>query len=1366
MAGLLLAAMLAPMLPAFELPHITLSAAEEGGGGGGSSTSYTYNIVNADGDGYLDVAQSDSTTVTGTNQTISVDSENTQIIVNGDYYKETEQFNPKVGEVWSGNALPANSAALWIPTWSELPSWFTDNLLASEGYAALYTGFMEKDNTYVNKPYGVTRVGEILGYDVYAAEGEDYVSGLDGSQVLKATAQCTLLEPTDYVSKNWAMMNIYRALGVERYQLVVSKLPKDFRQMADVVGENKIKVTYNDKGEPSVTWDLNRSPVTQFLTGNITAGYTGDSEPVVVVWASRTHIEDYIEQAAHDRLEYQMDSDYSPVNATQITCAEFCRWVAFLMEAYGEPVITEQEQYMLLEAYGRKLPYDEVYPSELEAIKYLMVRGIIDGTDELKSMLGPDKAWSWNTPINFEQATTILMRVKDKGSRLTFKEFQLTTDLSLLKQGYYPVDLPLTESAGGIYINELGYLPADRATHYDYLVRRSDNRALFLSADETGGGSSINIETAPHVAIGHDAVDSRLPNSYYRGRTQDGWYWFQVPTDYKGAGPDDEYVYINSAHSSNDSPAQYKLPVGGGYFIADVSAPNTDAYTATRSAGFGDDVQYVCDSSFERATRVSTAGTADIVSQKNRTTMYALQVHRPLVMDNPDTADLKLCDTAWITRLSQLKYYNQANQANQDTYDQYVYVKPGKGSPMAYGGSKPDGDGWVKCYLYKAQSYDSTAEYLDLIVVAEEPITKAMAQAAFNLHDPCLKAGLGVKGTSPVRTMRAYCRFGDEYLVSVEYLKAQQVVKDFLNYAPGKYYMSVMGVGTTPATDVYFDTTPQDSNRVIFGNSLYLYSKEDLVVNQMGDDVFVLLSAVNGKVGDAAVIELPGEVPAVALTRPVSVTTTRIVMAGKRQFTMPMHVLEEGDNITASFVNVSHTNPLANYLAVFDRRYGDSAPVLFTLYETGDASRVPADGVQNRARFEELVGWSIGGDSMYYKMVQASPEMTLDENGFRKKPSDLPSDQDTSRLFYSSTGDLLVQVEIAYPDGAGMKSTLQPVPKGSLCASEPVISKKLSDYTFGSSSNWPVIPYVHVPATSTSSSGWWTGSIFSWLSNYYVSGGSVSPAYFNYVDTDGIYGSGGAGMYMCTRELDSVLDEGDAKRFGDNVQDATPVATENLRLQLCGLPALVADFTVTQSTAETDMSSILQRNGSAICYYGCDRSETVYASGKLPFATTAFVMHLASSDVVLQVYNGVTNKTTLGNAGGTSDKVLVKGKPNKINDWLMWLKHAKLSDAEDILTICIIAVLQWLPRIFMFIFFLLMGLSMIASMKPWVIFCDRYFDPYKFLTAGRMDVHTIDIKKVVLCSMIALILFGFFQNGLILDIIAWCARAITGILNR
>ena len=117
-------------------------------------------------------------------------------------------------------------------------------------------------------------------------------------------------------------------------------------------------------------------------------------------------------------------------------------------------------------------------------------------------------------------------------------------------------------------------------------------------------------------------------------------------------------------------------------------------------------------------------------------------------------------------------------------------------------------------------------------------------------------------------------------------------------------------------------------------------------------------------------------------------------------------------------------------------------------------------------------------------------------------------------------------------------------------------------------------------------------------------------------------------------------------------------------------------------------------------------------------------------------------------------------------DWGEFFKNYGLQNADDWLTIAIIAVLNILPRIFMFLFIVLMSLALIADVKPWRLFCKTVIDPYKVLTAGRQDVDTIQVKRIFLYSIIALALFGLFQNGIILRVIAWFARAVVSILSR
>ena len=1374
--------MLVPMLPAVEL-NISLAVEEPSGGdsdsssGGGTSYSYTY--VTIEGDGSLTITDGASIGVAGNINGANFNGQ-TDITVEGDWYVQDYQFNPKVAELWSGNNV--SSETLWQPYKSDIPAWIIQSVMRDNGYAILYDGFFDLKNIGSYKPFGVTRFGEVLGYDTYAKEGEvwDDATKANGGD----RAGYSVCQNDEPVSHDWAIMNAYRAVGVEKVALTFTQLHKytDITTIAKIVGTSKLHTEYDAAGNAMRVFDINSSPIIQQLTGNISPDFDGDEYPVVQVFVTRTDPQKYLEQKDRDMLDFEGGTN-------SISLVEFCTLVADLMEYYGEPVITEMEEYMLLEAYGRKLPY-ELFPKELDAVKYLMVRGIIDDPEYIALQSGRTVPMSWYEPVDFETACTILMRVKDTGSRLTFKEFQLTTDLNLLKQGYYPVDVAVTENLGGIYINPLDYMEANAATHYDYFIRRADNRALFLSADEFASGTSVQLETAPHVSTGYDVYSTRLPNSYYRGRTSDGWYWFQVPIDSK-----DDVVYINSAHSANDNPAQYSMEKGGGYYI--VNDTVGDVLVAERIDGFGVS-PYVSRENFTAAAERSTLPTAGITSyDKNRTTVYSVQISRRMVYDKPTaTSKLDLNGSPWITTVAKLPNYGIGNE--EDAL--HVWVKLNSTTPLF---EKPTEDGYVECTLWVPQNtMVSVDEYFSVIVKAKEPITKAMAQTALNLFDNGITAGLA-SDNSPVRTMRAYCRYGDEYLVSTQYLRSVGAIKEFIHYGENEYYMSVPAYdnNNVPDIDVYFKLNQGDKHIIIFGSIAYIYDASTIIVNQMGDDTFIPASAVSGRLGGNADITLnSGEVLLNLSTPRVSSKMAKLVSGGQEVSKVSILVCDIlGDDARngtdaeyRAFIDLSEMDMMSNYIAVIDKRNGQSAPVVYSLFETG-AELQGSQKAQSdiaRASFESVFGLSIGGSSVYYAMIQGTPEssMELTKTGLRAAKS-MQGDSTVSSIWYSPEGNVLIQIPmIGQQTTAGSNHENWYLEKRQLTGYEPnhlnlknVEFEALTEFNgyvggdeilkrfpdgVNIDSYWRsrkymsyIVPYICAPVVDYSLESGESrkglvraGYVYSWLTNWYNPTGTPLPVALRYSDDE--------------------LQWAERSEFKlSNIPETEwqEVSSEgSVHMQVCGLPALIAGFTVGRSTDGAKLSEILTSNVRATTlFFGCDRTSTAIDSNEVPLATTYYVMHISASVLALQLWGGeLRTVESLESTGGLRGPSWESGEPNKITDWLLWLKEAKLSDAEDVLTICIIAILQWVPRIFMFIFFVLMGLSMIASAKPWIIFCDRYFDPYKFLTAGRMDVHTIEIKKVVICSMIALILFGFFQNGLILDIIAWCARAVTGILNR
>lgn len=1253
--------MLLPMLPL--VSHATGGS----GGGGGNSYSYTYQNFYADSEGTLNVQHSDSTLISGEEQHITVNSDNTTIYVYGDYYKETYQFNPKVGEVWSGNAASWNSNALWAPKYSELPSWLTDKLLAKEGYAALYTGFMETDEVWGRKPYGVTRIGEVLGYDVYAKNGEDYRTQIPGNSVDNVTAPYQLIGEDEPITKNWALINLYRALGQTRYYIGVAPVSKsDTNVLTKLMGSDK---KLDEKGR----WDLNKSPVVSFLTGNIESNYTGDANPVLVVWASRTDPELYRKQAEQDALEYDIDDGRST-----LSCAEFCDWVARLMEAYGEPVITETEQYMLLESYGRKLPYD-LYPSQLEACKYLMVRGILDSPNEL---------WTnWNAPITFEQAATVLMRVKDKDSRLTFKEFQLTTDLELLKKGYYPVDVAIVDGNNIVEGEPVKYESAIDSTHYDYFVRREDNRALFLSDAKKVG--STYVEVAPHVANEHSAPRSRMPDTYYRGRTQDGWYWFQVPINTTAST-----IYINSMNSDNDSPAQYQLEPGGGYYIVgngtggEEDVPTLSHYSFN---SYNAPATYTDSERFIAATKQAKNKVADADISKDRVTAWLVEVSKE-AFANKCTAT---GDDTWDAKA--LTWIDLAKKApNQDKLPIWgvTSTKDPVTSVCAVGKDTPDvGDADpIPVNIYLAQNQGTRYWYF-IVESQTTGITLDMARAALDVQK-----GMdgGLTGSSAARPTRAYCKANNEYLVSTEYLLAQGAIDAFTEMSPNRYYMSVAApTDNAPNIDVYIDMN-RNNALVVWGSVATIYDQDEILVNHMKDGTYINAALLTGKVGQSH-ISLPGDQGDGICLSPN--TDDMAYYRVDNSIGVYAKTISFGAD-KVPYISLSYTNAFGNYIAVRDVRNGsDGRPTLFLLWELGEPvstkfannQEMLTKHEQAKQAFSNYFGRIIGGDSVLYVMMDATPEYTINADG------SVPTNLTNKRSLYASTSG-----------------------------------------------------HVYVELPSTEAANPWDNTV-----PYVVQSGTQLTSLLHNYDPDG-------------NPVVLKYNTGRKTITADN-EDINEEILSSYHIQPVGIPAMVTDCTaVPNADSDNPYGSLFTGRNICRVYIGPDNLDIGVPANNLPITPKqVYIMHYGGTFLALQLYTGsftITRDDFVPSS--TAPEWTKDGKPNAITDWLKWLQQAKLKDAEDILTICIIAILQWLPRLFMFIFFVLIGLSMIANVKPWVIFCDRFFDPYKFLTAGRQTVHTVDVKKMVLCSMIALVLFGFFQNGLILGIIAWCARAVTGIISR
>lgn len=166
---------------------------------------------------------------------------------------------------------------------------------------------------------------------------------------------------------------------------------------------------------------------------------------------------------------------YDSAREQKLTLAEFCVLVRRAMDIYGEEVLTEREQDMLLVYYGTRLPYELEDKEQFEAIKYLMAKGIVE------SQL------AWTDPLTINDMLVILSRVKDEGSRLTYKEIDLVYDESLLDQGYYPATIS-SNVGDGVEIANVTMTSSynyENVEWFDYFLRLTDEDVSDVNVKST-----------------------------------------------------------------------------------------------------------------------------------------------------------------------------------------------------------------------------------------------------------------------------------------------------------------------------------------------------------------------------------------------------------------------------------------------------------------------------------------------------------------------------------------------------------------------------------------------------------------------------------------------------------------------------------------------------------------------------------------------------------------------------------------------------------------------------------------------------------------------------------------------------------------
>lgn len=434
----------------------------------------------------------------------------------------------RVTEIYSLNNSIAD--CYYRPKVDDVPL-LANRVLKAGKYAAAYTGFFDLDYSAANKPKGgSSRALEILGYD-FLLQNETYD--------IKTNKYSRLILNDDGIKEETAIMNLYKALGLEMYDIKMSHS----------------KSSYTSGNSPAAT-----------LLGKSTIVYSGGGENPIRstdtmvpyetrVFVSRTNPILYMKKLSQD-FNISVASDKSAI----LTNADFIIMAAKMMQFYGEPEMSNSEMNQLVQVYGEEIPNG--MESELkQAWIYLKARGVLNIEDlDLYGYLSKENMFD------------ILMRIKDKDSRVNYKDIQVVVSLDqkLINQGYFPKEsVTITEVDKAPIMTEVDY---SKMEYFDYLIPITDYSrfknqfgqsvsTMFLSDNPTGIGSAIQ-------------------NSAYVGIEQQKYYHYKVPINL-----DDKYKYNNSyvrvdTPEVSDKPGAVYLQLGGGILVYDTSVKDKDGRQA------------------------------------------------------------------------------------------------------------------------------------------------------------------------------------------------------------------------------------------------------------------------------------------------------------------------------------------------------------------------------------------------------------------------------------------------------------------------------------------------------------------------------------------------------------------------------------------------------------------------------------------------------------------------------------------------------------------------------------------------------------------------------------------------------------------
>lgn len=1253
------------------------------------------------------------------------DSSIQQGVVTEPFHPSYTVYTPKVTSLRSVNALLAENgyAVFFLPTLSDFPvnlkdtvTDLTDGNNERHQFALVYDGYFDSGVLLQNASnLGTTDVSSAkTSKKVYEQSNNSRCLNMLGYDMLLVKEQI----PVSVSGGDLVFDYIIQTVGNQRLHAETCVMDL-YKAMG--VYEYDIRFAYGIDPD----FEANSSPILQelsVLTSREATDGLDATEAITWVAATRTNPDQYWDRCTRDAIfdggqhkVAKADNSSNAYVGTEVSMSkvlnrndsvklgEFCEMARAIMTLYGEPVLTEQERNAALQLYGIELPKGSLDEEEYDSVMWLAAKGIIDPTN-----------LNFNKYVTFDDIEMILLRIADEGSRLTIKS-SVNMSTTLTAAGYATTGVMVSEDM------DYQILDGRESDWYDFLIRKYDVNT-YVVKDNSGvqnpvsqtpeggttgfrtGSGKYNSNTFPSVS----GVGLLTNGNYLKANDLYNFYGLQ---EYDG----DLYYHfkVNMRNTYSQIP---KITMGYDTTNSDFTLVSGSAVTMPDNYG---GVYTMKNGKWVRESFTSANFTTEFVDKDN----YKGNLSKKLA---DQTVIVAVTVPGGFLKEAVLKNYQR--DGSDHSLDFSKLMNEGK---MKESGSVSKK---VSFNTFEFSSEDD--DYIRIEFTT--PDKKIITQSNF------FKYLASEDDRAKIRTCQGYYRASDNsLLVSYNYLKEKGLVSGLEKLNDDSGYTLVAGEYNTNVTLFTKDNT----NYIMVGDTIFGNPEGETLIEVGENDTYINYRACLGWASDYIVVPV-GDGNVMALTPKdfgngdkawnVTKSTETITSFFPKSSVNTLRLLvRKGSDTKGNGIAMTGSYALSPYCIVMANDNG--CDYLFVWHQKGvtigteeheEDENMQKTEQEAREMFKRWTGLEVSENSSYALKMLTLKRKNSDNQvpGFKyvsmkKKTKTMGTQSATYGYVYKP------------PKYDNVNTALQDYARGLYTERDKNVKMPLPFFEYNG-----VIYDANINTCSDS-----TGNPQLRL--------GMMPGRFcskTWQETDQVVYLDDTGAQRMTRSSDYDT-------------DTFVVYT-----------APVAMFAVLKCNGTKPVSEI--KDGAI--YFGTSRVKIV--DDKV-VSTTGCETSYGIDDEAICTYIGV-GKTSVyavcdgnGNAFSSIGEILKKAEsavssafedPSSVVDWEQFKFNRLIANLDAWSTVVMIFVLNILPRVGVLLFFILMLLCCIKNVRFWQIFCERVFDVYSFLTFKHMDVHTINVKKVCMISLVCTALFIMIMDGQLFNFMIWVSRLFIAYTQR